>query len=102
MTYIEKLKYQGFKNLFVISTASTFALLALIFASIITALFAFVISFFVSLIIYKNYGNLIDSFFFEQRITNKSANELAVAYLFAQGLVVGTIFGWTFGRAYFG
>jgi hypothetical protein len=95
-------KTQGFENLFVISSTSILALLTLIFTSAISALFVLILSFPLSFIIYKNYGNLIDSFLFEKGLTSKSANELAVAYLFAQGLVVGTIFGWIFGRAYFG
>lgn len=102
MEDLKRQKAQGFENLFVISSASTLALLTLIFTSAISALFVLILSFPVSFIIYKNYGNLIDSFLAEQRLTSKSANKLAVAYLFAQGLAVGTIFGWTFGRAYFG
>lgn len=102
MNYIKRLKSQGFNNLFLASTASTAALLTLIFTSTTIAFFVFFMCLFVSGIIYKYYRSLIDSFFIEQRLTNKSANELAIAYLFAQGLVVGTIFGWTFSRTYFG
>ena|SRR5690554_4755856 len=102
MTDLKRLKTEGFENLFLISSTSTLALLTLIFTSGMSALLVLILSFPVSFVIYKNYGNLIDSFLAEQRLTSNSANELAIAYLFAQGLVVGTVFGWTFGRAYFG
>jgi len=102
MADLQQLKTQGFKDLFVISSTSTLALVAWFLTNASSALLVLILSLPISFIIYKKHSNSIDCFFTAQRITNKSASELTVACFFAQGLVIGTMFGWAFGRGYFG
>lgn len=102
MLNIENLKEQGFGNLFVLSNTSIIALAALIFFGLKLAFFVFLFGFPIFIIIYKNFNNSIDTFFIRQGLTSDSANKLAVTYFFAQGLVIGIMFGWKFGLSYFG
>ena len=101
MEIIDKSGRDGFENLFVLSISSLLALLALILVSAGWSILVLVVSLPISMVAYKHYKGSIDSSFVEQGLTSKSAQKLAVAYFYAQGLVVGAVFSWRFGRVIF-
>lgn len=102
MEYLKKSDKDGFKNLFLVSSASFLALFTLIFVSAKWSLVILLIGLPVAMIIYERNKASICFCLARQGLSNESAHELAVAYFYAQGLVIGVVLGWVFGHTIFG
>src|SRR5690554_5004597 len=101
MDSLVKSEASGFQALFTVSVTGFIALIAWVFLGGFWPFFAMFIGLALSLSIYEEVKDSINSLFMNYKITNQYAKKLAIACLSAQASIVGVVFGWTFGMKFF-